>query len=137
MNAKTWMTESGQLYLCDEKNVEISRVIFNYIRDKNNRKVGVVVATQLSVYEPVRFGYAKYNPKKEKGKPNSDFAFDVAIGRMLRRNDILFPFENKEYPTEVKKHLKKLYERANSYFHAWRNEVSWEEPLENLNDLYV
>ena len=117
-NGKLIRTETGRFIVLDENNDEISTVIFRYIRNEKNQRVGAVVA--LDLFGELRFGYAKYNPDREKAKPNDMFALNVAVGRALKRSDICYPFSlnknNKVYPEGVRDNLLKLYHQACHYF---------------------
>lgn len=115
---KILQDENGKRFVDIGHDKDLLPVLFKYIRDDFNRKVGVVVS--LEYQQELRFGYAKFNPDREEGKPNNDRAFQIAVGRALKRNDINFPFLNNKngrpFPPGVQPLLIELYGRSIAYF---------------------
>lgn len=87
------------------------QMIMQYVRDGSRRKLGVVVAVR---YDDQHYSIGYSVVRKERGELIDDFDSDlgikIAIGRALN------PRFSKILPSRVKKTLKQIEKRAQSYF---------------------
>jgi len=83
--------------------------IFQYVRDKKNQKVGLVLAVKLDDY----FMGVGWSRCCKRDRFNKDMAFRIARGRAAVGD---FYDTSKNAPRDVKKIVDKMVDRADRYF---------------------
>ncbi len=109
-----WDKKTGMIFINGQK------ILHRYVLDKNNIKVGAVVA--IPIDGEIHYGFSKIHKldqnkhflSTEKGRRN--FLIKVAVGRALKRADIQYPFQNVHIPSDIRNSLINLFNRANRYF---------------------
>ncbi len=88
------------------------KIIIEYIKDRKNRKIGLVSAAYSIADNKVLIGFSLCNTKRDKFK--KDLAYDIARKRMTKYKNK--KFYEIEIPSSIKKKLIEFIPRIKLYY---------------------